>query len=196
MTKLTLLLLLLPTITMAWADADEHDLRVEVKREGSLYSFEASFATPLKKCDAYRYLTDYQAEKDMPGVIESLAYRQSANRVMVERTFDEHVLFFDIRLHSVMEYTENPFDGISFIQLAGDSKSFQGSWAIEPNRQGSTLRFRGLWEPDTVIPLFIIDHFVKDGLIDKFNIIASLADKRAQQGFGKRSDMTAGRCVN
>jgi hypothetical protein len=194
MTKLTLLLFL--TIAMARADADDHGLRVDVKREGSLYTFEASFDTPLKRCDAYLYLTDYQAEKDMPGVVESLAYRQSANRVMVDRILVERILFFDIQLHSVMEYTEKPFDSISFTQLAGDSKSFRGSWAIEPNRQGSTLRFRGLWEPDTMIPLFIIDHFAKKGLIDKFNAIARLAEQRAGSRAEKGSEIQARGCAD
>lgn len=180
MNKLIPLLLPFLTGTVAWADTHDHGLQVDVARVGSLYTFEASFDTLLTKCAAYRYLTDYQAEKHMPGVIESYAERQSANRVKVERTVDEHILFFDFRLHSVMEYTEKPFDGISFTQLNGDSKSFQGSWDIEPNRQGSTLRFRGLWEPDTVIPFFIIDHFAKNGLVDKFNTIARLADERAE----------------
>jgi len=77
-----------------------------------------------------------------------------------------------------MEYRENPFDRIAFTQLSGDSKAFQGSWEIVPNQQGSTLRFRGLWEPDSLIPFFIIDHFAKNGLMDKFNAIAQLAEKR------------------
>jgi hypothetical protein len=180
MKKLILFLLPFLTGTVAWADTHDRGLQVDVERVGSLYTFEASFDTLLTKCGAYRYLTDYQAEKHMPGVVESYAERQSANRVKVERTVDEHILFLDFRLHSVMEYTEKPFDGISFTQLAGDSKSFQGSWDIEPNRQGSTLRFRGLWEPDTVIPFFIIDHFAKNGLVDKFSTIARLADERAE----------------
>jgi hypothetical protein len=55
---------------------------------------------------------------------------------------------------------------------------FRGSWVIEPNQQGSTLRFKGLWEPDSLIPLVIIDHYAKNGLIDRFNAIAELAEKR------------------
>ena len=77
-----------------------------------------------------------------------------------------------------MEYTEKPFDKITFSQLSGDSKVFEGSWDVEPNQQGSTIRFKGLWEPNTMIPLFIIDHFAKNRLIDRFNAIAELAEKR------------------
>ena len=196
MTKLILFLTLFLASTIAQSDAHDHGLRVDVKRQGGLYTLEASFDTPLTKCAAYRYLTDYQGAKDMPGIIESVAYRESANEVKVERTVDEHILFFDVRLHSVMEYTEKPFDSISFTQLAGDSKSFQGSWDIEPNQQGSTLRFKGLWEPDTLIPLFIIDHFAKNGLIDKFNAIAQLAEKRAEKSAEKSNDMLPAGCLN
>jgi hypothetical protein len=179
MTKLILCLLLLMTNNnVAWSDARYPGLQVDVKRDGSLYTFNASFDTPLTKCAAYRYLTDYEAAKNLPGVVESKANRQSADKVKVERTADEQVLFFYVRLHSVMEYTEKPFDSIAFTQLTGDSKIFQGNWVIEPNQQGSTLKFQGSWEPDTLIPLFVIDHFAKNGLIDRFSAIAALAEKR------------------
>jgi hypothetical protein len=173
-----LFLLLIMTNNVGWADDHYPGLQVDVKREGRLYTFTASFDTPLSKCAAYNYLTDYGAAKDLPGVVESLAYRQSANHVKVERIADEQVLFFHVRIHSVMEYTEKPFDTISFTQLTGNSKMFQGSWEIEPNQQGSTLKFNGAWEPDTLIPYFIIDHFAKNGLIDRFSAIAQLAEKR------------------
>jgi hypothetical protein len=35
-----------------------------------------------------------------------------------------------------------------------------------------------VWEPDTLSPLFIIDHFAKNGLVDRFSAIAQLAEKR------------------
>lgn len=178
MMKRILFLSLFMTNHMAWSDPHYHGLQVDVKRDGRLYTFIASFDTPLTKCAAYHYLTDYEGAKNLPGVVDSSAYRQSVNKVRVERTADEQVLFFYVRLHAVMEYTEKPFDSIAFTQLTGDSKTFQGSWDIEPNQQGSTLRFTGLWEPDTLIPLFIIDHFAKNGLIDKFSAIARFAEKR------------------
>jgi hypothetical protein len=106
----------------------------------------------------------------------------------VERTADEFVMFFHVRLHSVMEYTEFPVEDISFRQISGDSKTFEGHWHIAPNLQGSTLKFQGTWEPDTLIPLFIIDHFAKNGLADRFSAIAQLAEKR--------KDMLASSCLD
>ncbi|WP_202812175.1 hypothetical protein, partial [Sulfuricella sp. T08] len=73
------------TNNIAWSDAHYHGLQVDVKRDGPLYTLIASFDTPLTKCAAYHYLTDYEAAKNLPGVVESLAYRQSANKVKVKR---------------------------------------------------------------------------------------------------------------
>ncbi|MBI4808556.1 MAG: hypothetical protein HY799_06400 [Nitrosomonadales bacterium] len=178
MTRCILFGLLLMTAGTAWAETPFPGLQVDVKREGSVYTFAASFDTPLTRCAAYRYLTDYDAAKELPGMIESLAFREAPNKVRVERTADEHVLFFHVRLHSVMEYTEQPYARITFTQLCGDSKMFEGHWEIEPNPLGSRLKFQGVWEPDTLIPLFIIDHFARNGLIDRFSAIALLAEKR------------------
>ena len=176
--KRFLLCWMLTTSTFAWSDTQYPGLVVEVTRAGNLYTLAASFDTSLTQCAAYHYLTDYDAAKSLPGVVESVARRESANRVKVERTADERIMFFHVRLHSIMEYTEKPYEGIDFIQLSGDSKLFQGSWSIQPNELGSTLRFRGSWQPDTLIPLFIIDHFARNGLLDRFSAIAELAAKR------------------
>jgi hypothetical protein len=161
---------------------------VDVKRNGDVYSLNASFDSSLTQCAAYQNLTDYEAATKLPGVIESLAFRQSPNKVRVERIADEQILFFHVRLHSILEFIETPTEGINFTQLKGDSKTFTGSWRIEPKKQGSTLRFQGTWEPDTLIPFFIIDHFAKNGLEDKFKAIAQLAEKR--------KDLSPVSCVN
>lgn len=178
MIKLILLLSLFMASTMAWSDDTYPGLQVDVNREGRLYSFDASFDTPLTKCAAYSYLVDYESAKDLPGVVELLARRQSAGKVKVELTAEESILFFTVQIISVLEYTEKPLDSISFVQLAGKSKLFQGSWDIEPNQKGSTLRFAGLWEPSARVPLFLVDLFIKNSLINKFSAIAKLAEKR------------------
>ena len=175
MRKLLLLFLL---CNFAHAEDLYPGLHVEEKRKGDLYFFEASFDTPLSGCAAYRYLTDYEAAKALPGVIESVAHRLSENQVRVERTAFEEILFFNVKLHSVMQYSERPFDGISFTQLSGDSRIFRGNWRISPNPHGSTLRFDGVWEPDSMVPDFVIDYFAKSELAEKFSAVAELAEKR------------------
>lgn len=113
------------------------------------------------------------------GILDSRAYREADNKVKVERTAEERILFLRVRLHSVLEFTEYPSERLTFVQRAGDSKRFEGRWLIEPNPHVSTLHFEGEWEPDTLIPLFIIDHFAKHGLEERFGAIARLAEEQS-----------------
>lgn len=168
--------LILTGNNIVWSDEPNQGLQVDVKRNGSVFLINASFDTTLTKCAAYHYLTDYEVKKQMPGVIELVAFRQSPNKVKVELTADEPVSFFSVRNKSVLEYSEVPFESISFKQLSGSSKAFEGSWHIEPNQQGIKLIYQGLWEPDTPIPLMIFDRFAKKILTKKFSASAGLAE--------------------
>jgi hypothetical protein len=87
------------------------------------------------------------------------------------------VLFFSVRIDSVLEYTEKPFEGISFKQRTGNANVFKGKWSIEPSRQGSTLKYKGVWEPDTLVPLIVLDQFAEQILTEKFTAIAEQAEK-------------------
>lgn len=156
----------------------DNALRVAVQRTGGTYLFNASFDSSLSQCAAYRYLTDYESATRLPGIIDSKAFRESDNTVQVERTAEERVLFMRIHLHSVMEFTEYPNSKLTFTQLSGDSRSFSGHWLIESNPSGSTLQFEGKWEPDTLLPLFIIDHFAKHDLEKRFGEIARMAEEQ------------------
>ncbi|HXH72134.1 MAG TPA: hypothetical protein VNI58_04900, partial [Mariprofundaceae bacterium] len=114
--------------TAAAAAEQATDMQVDVHRNGNRYELTASFDTTLSRCAAYHYLTDYDAAKQLPGVVASSAVRESDDKVKVDRVADEQVLFFKIRMRSVVEYTERPLDGVDFTQLSGDSKIFRGNW--------------------------------------------------------------------
>lgn len=178
MRKLILLGILVSYAELACASAPYPGLTVEVQRSGSVYAMSASFDTHLSTCGAYHYLTDYAAAKQLPGVIASTAVRLSEHQVKVDRTADERILFFHVRLRSVLKYTEYPMEDISFTQISGDSKSFQGHWHITPHEQGSTLSFKGSWEPDSYLPHFIIEHFAQNDLLERFSAVARLAEAR------------------
>lgn len=164
-----------------WAE-DADPLQLSVQREDGLYHITASFNTSLSPCAAYNFLTDYDAADQMPGVLESHSTRENANMVKVDRIGDEKILFFHVHLKSTLEFTEYPQHSVAFVQLAGDSKRFEGAWEIEDRPQGgSTFRFTSVWQPDTVIPLFIIDYFAKKKLSAKFTYMAQFAEQRKEE---------------
>ncbi len=175
-TSLSFLIMLLVLAPGTWAAPFDHALQVSAQRQGDTYLLSARFDTSLSQCAAYRYLTDYESATRLPGILESRAYREADNSVRVERTAEERILFMRIHLHSVMTFTEYPHEKLTFTQTSGDSLAFSGSWRVAPNGNGSTLYFEGEWTPDTLLPLFIIDHFAENDLARRFGEIARLAE--------------------
>lgn len=172
------LIALLTLLHAATAHATaENGPHVAVDRDGDLYHLSATLPTTLSECAAWHYLTDYDAAVLLPGIISSTSHRDSDNKVTVKRVTDERILFLHINLRSVMEFTEFPNTKLTFTQIEGDSRSFHGEWRIESGSEGSTLHFSGIWEPDTLLPLFIIDHFAEHDLERRFAEIARLAEE-------------------
>ena len=175
---ITLTFILICQICFADGDFDRFNVQAKVIRQNDTFLISANFQTPLTACQAYRFLTDYEAAKKVPGVTESKATRISSNKVLVERSAKEKILFFTVKLHTLIEYTEQPIKGTEFIQIKGDSKMFSGKWFIEPNILGSVIRYEGVLEPDSHLPMFVIKYFIENSLEDRFKTMAKLYAER------------------
>ena len=68
---------------------EDYDLKVNVARQGEVFKNEASFRLPLNTCQAYRFITDYDAATQIPGVLSSQTTRLDKQRVRVERVLRE-----------------------------------------------------------------------------------------------------------
>ncbi|MCE7504823.1 hypothetical protein LZG75_01045 [Polynucleobacter sp. IMCC30063] len=156
----------------ALAQSFDHQVKVNVSNTGDLFEINASFKTPLNNCDAYRYLTDYAAAKKIPGVLESEVTRKSDSVAIVNRTISQSVLFFSITIKTTIEYTELPYAGADFKQIAGDAKMFKGTWRIKPEDTGTNFIYRSIIEPNTIVPNFIISSYIKNDLQQQFLEIA------------------------
>ena len=164
--------------TVFASEYSSNDVQVNVVRDGDQFKISASYHTPLNLCQAYNYLTDYEAAKNVPGVIESKFSRESLNKVIVERSAEETILLFRVRLHTSLEYTEYPPYKTEFVQLKGDSKVFKGQWLIQPVSDGSIFQYQGLLEPDSFLPMFVIEYFIQHNLKDRFSVLAKIAADR------------------
>lgn len=157
---------------------DDFDVQVDVIHQEDVFRITASYKTPLNLCQAYRYLTDYEAAKNIPGILESKYTRLSANKVSVERLADETILLFRVRLNSVLEYIEYPYFGTEFTQVKGNAKSFVGKWQLESFADGTTFKYQGVVSLDSSIPMFVIEYFIKSNMRQKFAAMASIAAER------------------
>ena len=120
-------------IALGWgmlAHAEDYKIKVDVSQQGPVFHTQASFYLPLSVCQAYRYLTDYDAATQIPGVVASTSTRTDVNKVRVERLLQERILFFPIKMRMVLDVSELPQQGTDFVQISGEAKSYKGTWRL------------------------------------------------------------------
>jgi len=81
-----------------------------------------NYTVPIQPCNAYAFLIDYEASQNIAGVVDVKILSRSANKVSISRVLEEEILFFHVELKTVVEYTEVPYNLLSFEQVGGDAK--------------------------------------------------------------------------
>ena len=158
---------------------EDYDLKLNVTRQGEVFKTEASFRLPLNACQAYRFITDYDAATQIPGVLSSQSTRIDKQRVRVERVLRERILFFPIDMHMVLEFTERPGKGTDFVQISGQAKSYQGAWRLEPDGAQTVFVYQTQSVPDSAMPGAVVEYFIKNRLGKSFEAMATAGAARA-----------------
>lgn len=166
----------------AWSqsapESAPYKLDVQVHQSNNTFETRASFQLPLSPCQAWSYLTNYDAATHIPGVVSSKTQRQPDGHIRVERELRETLLFFPIRMHTVLEFTEIAPQSTQFVQLEGEAKSHRGSWQLEAVGDETVFRYHAISVPDTALPLSIIRYFLDKRLKGSF---AAMAEHGARQ---------------
>ena len=149
-----------------------YDLQVAIVRNGTSFQIQASYIAPLSQCEAYTFLTDYEDIKTTPGIVESVVRKRSGNRVTVERLIEERILLFPVQLRSVVEFTEIPNQGLNFIQTKGSSRAYSGTWRLQSNERGVHVKYVSIIEPDSAVPIWVIEYFIKNNIRRSFEMMA------------------------
>jgi hypothetical protein len=161
--------------------ADDYKIKVDVVQKGNVFHTQASFYLPLNVCQSYRYLTDYDAATNIPGVVTSITKRIDTNKAQVERVLQERILFVPIKMRMVLEFTELPNLGTDFVQISGEAKFYKGAWRLEPEGSGTVFKYHTESEPDSVLPKAVIEYFIKNRLNSSFEAIAKMGAERGKQ---------------
>lgn len=162
----------------ALAQEDPFRLQVDVQQVGNSFNTNASFVLPLSGCQAWNYLIDYDAAVNIPGVTSSTTTPLGPNRSRVERALRETILFFSIRMRTVLEFTEIPNKGTDFVQIEGETKSHRGSWRLEPSHNGTAFHYHAVSEPDSSLPMAVIRYFLDKRLKSSFATMAEQGLRR------------------
>ena len=157
------------------AQSGDYGLTLSVRQvEDRKFLTHASFTLPLKHCQAWGYLTDYDSSAAIPGVLSSSTTRLGSRKARVSLAMEERVLFFRVRMDSVIDFVELEGVGTDFVQQSGDAKSFKGTWRIEPRAGGTLFRYQSVFEPDSALPMPVINYFVDRRMLNNFAAIAQI----------------------
>ena len=92
----------------AYAQEADFGLNLDVQQKDSTFVTRASFTLPLKYCQAWQFLVDYDSARNIPGFVESKSQRLADNKVRVDRVLQDRILFVPIKMRSVIDFTELP----------------------------------------------------------------------------------------
>jgi hypothetical protein len=153
------------------------DVQIGITSANGRFNINASYAVPIHPCGAYAFLTDYEASKNIVGVVDLQILSRSANKVRVRRTLEENILFFNVELKTVVEYTEVPHRLLSFEQVSGDAKLYKGTWKLAPEKDKTLFKYDAVVDLDSVVPMAVIEYFMKNNLRER---LESMAQKVVQ----------------
>lgn len=163
------------TSSHAQENANSYDVQVTVNHLGGRLQISASYTVPINICSAYTFLTDYEASKNIPGIIEAKIISRIGNKVRINRVIEEEILFFHVELKSMIEYTETPYQLISFEQISGDAKFYKGTWRLVSEKNKTAFKYDSLFEFDSLVPAFVISYFIKNNIRSRIEVMAKHA---------------------
>lgn len=168
----------------AYENSNPYDVHASVITENGHFRIQASYEVPIDICAAYGFITDYEGAKNMPGILESKIISRNRNKVRVQRLIREQILFIPIEMKSLMEYTETPNKLLIFNQLSGDSKEYKGSWRLFESGDRTLFKYDAIFEPNSSIPSFVIEYFMKNSIRGRFEVIAQkVAQSKSTESF-------------
>jgi Polyketide cyclase / dehydrase and lipid transport len=163
--------------SFAQESSNPFDVQVNVARVDSRFHVQASYSLPINICSAYAFITDYEGSKNIPGIVEAKIISRVGNKVRVYRVIEEQVLFFPIEMKSTVEYTELPNGALTFEQISGDTKSYRGTWKLLEEKDKTVFKYDAQIEPNSIIPLVIIEYFIKNSIRERFESMAQRASQ-------------------
>jgi hypothetical protein len=154
------------------------NISIAIQHAQGGFVIQASYMSPLTQCQAYALLTDFSTDEPAPGIKSSRVTRLSENIVRVEQVVEDRFLFYTTQFESIIDYTEFPITGMDLHQIKGYFKTYQGSWRLVAKEGGTLFTYQGFILPDSVIPMFVIEHFMNHRMQQRFEKMALRAKSK------------------
>jgi ribosome-associated toxin RatA of RatAB toxin-antitoxin module len=186
-TKALPLLMLTAWVGVALA---AEQVSVEASRQGTAIAIRARATIKAPYALIWRTLTDYDHLSEfIPGMITSHVIERRGGAAIVEQTGEAGFLFFTYPIDVVVESREEPPGFIGMRVLKGNLKQIDGGYRIEEisgKDDEYVLRWSGIVERPTLLPLFITVPLMRANIADQFRGMVNEIDRREALRTGKR----------
>jgi ribosome-associated toxin RatA of RatAB toxin-antitoxin module len=135
--------------------------------------------------DVWAAITDYRNQKYfVPKIIDSGLISDNGSEQVMFETGKTGILFFRKTVYIKLKINGEYSKRLSFQQLEGDFKVYQGEWVIEDclNGKGSMLTFRAKIKPDFFAPSYFVRNVQRQDLPMVLNAMKKRAESMAPSG--------------
>lgn len=160
------------SMTQIAANAQETTANISVTQQDAIFSVNASIVLPVTSCEAFSLLTDYDSLPNyVPGILETHYERTATNVVKVWQTGEVGVLFFHIKMETLLEMEEIPNQQILFRQIDGDLESYGGEWNFMEVPEGTRVVYMSALTLKHYIPAFMATSILENEISQRFDAI-------------------------
>ena len=172
MTRRVLSLLVLLALVGARAAAAAQAPHVSVGEENGVYRVRASFDVAATPAMVLSVLSDYGHISDfMPGVKRSEIREQQAGHAVVEQEAVSRLMLFSKRVHLLLDIHQDAAQ-LTFRDTCGTSFTvYNGSWAVVPVRDGTTITYELSAQPAFDVPEFVLRRLLKRDSADMIDAL-------------------------
>lgn len=156
------------------------DVLVEAVRRGSAVQITAHATLKCAYQTIWNTLTDYDHLADfIPGIRSSRVLEWRGNEAIVEQVGEAKFLFFRFPIEVTVGSASLPPDVIQIRVLKGNLKRLDGGYRIETLGEGHhVLHWRGLIEPDALLPPVIGTAVMRSNIEDQFKGMVREIERR------------------
>ena len=163
------------------AASSPYDLHLQIYPNGDQFQIMADYKVGLSLCQSVIFIRDYEAAINFPGIKESKIISRSGNKVLVERTVEDHILLISIQMRSIVQYKETSDQVLNFEQISGDAKYYKGSWLLDPETDGTRFKFQATIELSSIVLRPLAEYFITSQMTKRFEAMAENATQRLAQ---------------
>lgn len=135
------------------APARAADIRVDITREGDVFTVEAQAEFEGGIARTWRVLTDYgRYAQYIPEVSESRVVSRQGREVQVAQKGEARLLFVKFPIAVRLAITEHPRERIVSRAVAGSFREMRNAYSLEAGEGRVVLRYAGRLVPDFYVP--------------------------------------------